>query len=103
VAIFQVVKVNSSAGAGPWTEEWVGALPCTLLAILAFLTAGLTGVARFALYAAVLLATALIATPAGLEPSAQLLLAGSIVTIAGFSLFVRFLARSSRFLSEGLD
>jgi len=103
VGVFQVVEINSSGGVAPWTEEWIAALPCALVAVLAFLTAALTDVLRFVLYAGILLVTALIATPAGLEPGLQLIVAGAVVSLIGLYLFLRFLARSSVSLPEGLD
>jgi hypothetical protein len=103
VGVGSVVEINSSAGIASWKEEWIGALPCVLVAVLSFLTAALTDVPRFALHAGILVITALIATPVGLEPGLQLIVAGAVVFLIGLYLFLRFLARSAASLPEGLD
>jgi len=103
VALFQAVEINSAGGLGPWAARWAAALPCVLLAIPALLTATLTTVSRFVLHAGVLLLTATVATPAGLEPGVQLIIAGAIISVAGLYLFARFLSRSSLPTPEGLD
>lgn len=92
VLVIQVFQIRSEGGVDSWIRDWIAALPCGLLALLALTAAALTKLGRFVVYAAVLLATATVATPLGLEPGPQILIAGAVITLAGLFLFARFLS-----------
>jgi hypothetical protein len=85
--------LESGSGLEAWTMEWAAAIPTTLLAVMALLVAALTGLIRFLGYGALLLAIGTITTPLGVEPPGQILGAGTIITLVGLTMFVRFLSR----------
>jgi hypothetical protein len=103
VLVFQLFQIRGGGGFDAWTRDWIAALPCALLALMALVTAAMTSLGRFVLYAAVLLVTASVATPLGAEPAPQILIAGAIITIAGLVRFVRFLSRNPVPAMEGED
>ena len=96
-------QVRSEGGLQAWADEWIAGLPCALLALMALVTAALTGLGRFLLYGATLLLTATIATPLGMEPGPQMLIAGGLLTLSGLFLFARFLIGHPVPVSEGED
>lgn len=89
--VVQLFQVRSGGGLQAWADEWIAGLPCALLALMALTAAALTGLGRFLVYAGVLLATATVATPLGMEPGPQILIAGGLITLSGLFLFTRFL------------
>jgi len=103
VLVFQLFQIRGGGGFDAWTRDWIPALPCALLALMALVTAAMTSLGRFVLYAAVLLVTASVATPLGVEPGPQILMAGAIITLAGLVRFVRFLSRHPVPATEGED
>ncbi len=103
VVVFQLFQIRGGGGLGAWTRDWIAALPCALLALMALVTAAMTSLGRFVLYAAVLLVTASVATPLGVEPGPQILMAGAIITLAGLVRFVRFLSHNPVPAVEGED
>jgi MFS family permease len=103
VLVFQVFQIRSGGGLDAWTRDWIAALPCALLALMALVTAAMTSLGRFVVYAAILLATASVATPLGMEPGPQILLGGSVITLAGLVRFARFLSDHPVPVTEGED
>jgi MFS family permease len=89
---FQVFQIRSGGGFQAWARAWIAGLPCALLALMALTAAALTGLGRFLIYAAVLLLTATVATPLGMEPGPQILIAGGLITVAGLFRFARFIS-----------
>jgi len=83
---------RSEGGFEAWAAAWSAAIPVTLLAIMALTAAALTGLVRFLGYGALFLATGSITTPLGMEPPGQILAAGTIITLVGLAIFVRFLS-----------
>ena len=101
--VVQLFQVRNGGGLQAWADEWIAGLPCALLALMALTAAALTGLARFITYAAVLLLTATVATPLGMEPGPQILIAGGVITLAGIILFARFLIEHPLPVGEGED
>jgi hypothetical protein len=90
--VVQLFQVRSGGGLQSWADEWIAGLPCALLALMALTAAALTGLFRFLVYVGVLLVTATVATPLGMEPGPQILIAGGLITLSGLFLFARFLS-----------
>ena len=91
VALF-VFQTRSEGGVDAFLQEWIAGLPAVLLALMAIMVAAMTGLFRFMGYGVVLVACGSVGTWLGLEPGAQILIAGGIITLAGATLFTRFLA-----------
>ncbi len=89
---YHSLRMRGGGGFEAWSQEWIAALPVSLLALLALGAAVLTGLTRFVGYAALLLATGGITTPLGMEPAPQILIAGAVITLVGLILFLRFLS-----------
>jgi hypothetical protein len=62
---------------------------------MALSAAALLGLRRFLIYAVLLLSVGAISTPLGLEPGAQILLAGALIFFSGLIVFFRFLSDHS--------
>jgi len=92
VLVIQLFRMRSEGGVDAWVSDWIAALPSVLLALMALAAAALTGLGRFVAYAGVLLATATVATPLGMEPGAQMAISGAVITVVGLFLFARFLS-----------
>jgi hypothetical protein len=103
VLVIHVFQLRGGGGGGRWLAEWIAGLPCALLALMALATAAVTGLVRFITYAGVLLLTATVATPLGMEPAPQLLIAGGLITLAGLIRFARFLKEHPVRVGEGED
>lgn len=103
VLVFQGVQIHRGGGFDAWAQDWIAALPCALLALMALIAAAMTSLGRFVVYAALLLATASVATPLGLEPAPQILIGGAIITLAGLVRFARFLSAHPLPAVEGED
>ncbi|MGD8276426.1 MAG: hypothetical protein PVH00_00305 [Gemmatimonadota bacterium] len=73
-------------------REWVRGLPVALLGLMALVASLMTGLVRFAGYALILAGVGAIGVMLGLEPAPQILIGGTIVTLAGGALLFRFLA-----------
>lgn len=89
---YHLFAMREGSGFEAWAQEWIAALPVSLLALLALGAAALTGLTRFVGYAAVLLATGSVTTRLGMEPAPQILIAGTVITLVGLVLFIRFLS-----------
>ncbi len=101
--VIQIFQVRSGGGLQAWADEWIAGLPCALLALMALTAAALTGLGRFLIYAGVLLLTATVATPLGMEPGPQILIAGALITLAGLIRFTRFLMEHPVPVGDGED
>lgn len=73
--------------------EWVAGLPASILALLALVTALLTGSPRFLVYAVVLVASGVSGAVAGWSPAAILVTAGSVMLPIAVAVITRFLVR----------
>jgi len=81
-------------------QKIIPALPAALLAIGAFIGAQFTGAQRFVVYGMVLLVAAGLTLVYDLGPAVPMLVGGTVITLSGMVLLIRFLRASARFAGE---
>jgi len=78
-------------------QKIIPALPAALLAVGAFIGARHTGAQRFIVYTMVLLVAAGLTIVYDLGPAVPMLIGGTVITLSGMVLLIRFLRASARF------
>lgn len=97
------IRAATGTGASASAREWISALPVALLGIMALIVATVVGLTRFVGYAAALLGAGFVGVAWGLEPSSQILIGGTVITLSGCALFLRFLVRQRVPSAAGIE
>lgn len=98
IAVFVYIRPQGmDAGQVKILQKIIPALPAALLAVGAFIGAQFTGAQRFIVYAMLLLAAAGLTLVYDLGPAVPMLIGGTVITLSGIILLIRFLRASARF------
>jgi hypothetical protein len=94
LCVFAFVETS---GSSTRLLQLIPALPAVLLAFGALLAVQITGARRFLSYALVLIAASIVTVLASQGPAFPMLVGGTVVSVAGAVLLIRFRRESARF------